>query len=255
MEPASPARPGRRESVDNDGSPTSSPSSSPIKLPSPGDASAAPKRTEFSHTLARATMRAPDKTAEKLIDRLRQQCLEEAAHGRTEYTLENSLTGTRKFCEDTARAFAVKLKGLGYQKVSWWNGKEMKDWDEMQEKSSSMYYLMHDQMYDKYTMKIKVEWSSQSTGLLPSFEQKSGDQPHSRREIELVMKQFKEVLELQQKELGDWAASEVAAVAEANAARQRAVAAERKLAEWRRGSVGALDESSELGWRELYGGS
>merc|ERR1719188_330957 len=100
------------------------PTPSPMGSPTSHEAPATVVRTAFSMQLAVTTMRAPERLAEKLIERLQQSCIEEAGMGHTSFVWEAPLPGGRRFCDAAARAFAGKLKDLGFLQLEWWSGKE-----------------------------------------------------------------------------------------------------------------------------------
>jgi len=90
--------------------------------------------------------------AERLTEQLQQSCLEEAAMGQSSFTWDMQLpSNSRTFMHQVARAFASRVEALGFEQVEWWNGRE---WS----KQSRQYHIVHDPVYEKYHMKIKVRW-------------------------------------------------------------------------------------------------
>ncbi|OLP94678.1 hypothetical protein AK812_SmicGene23267 [Symbiodinium microadriaticum] len=111
-----------------------------------------PALTAFAEQLASATQRAPQRLAERLTEQLQQSCLEEAAMGQSSFTWDMQLpSNSRTFMHQVARAFASRVEALGFEQVEWWNGRE---WS----KQSRQYHIVHDPVYEKYHMKIKVRW-------------------------------------------------------------------------------------------------
>ncbi|CAE6923849.1 unnamed protein product [Symbiodinium natans] len=111
-----------------------------------------PPLTAFAEQLASATQRAPQRLAERLTEQLQQSCLEEAAMGQSSFTWDIQLpSNSRTFMHQVARAFASRVEALGFEQVEWWNGRE---WS----KHSRQYHIVHDPVYEKYHMKIRVRW-------------------------------------------------------------------------------------------------
>ncbi|CAE8589064.1 unnamed protein product, partial [Polarella glacialis] len=113
--------------------------------------------TPFSRNLAAVTATAPDRLAEKLIERLQQCCHDEASLGNNSYVWDTQLPGGRRFSDHVARALATQLQALGFTRIEWWSGKEWKD-------MPGRYCIFHDHMYDKFTMRIRVHWPEKSRG-------------------------------------------------------------------------------------------
>lgn len=107
--------------------------------------------SQFQKHLVHITSKAPVRYAEKMIERLEQRCIDEASSGRTSVVFEMQLPSSRRFNDAVGRSFAGKLKELGFQSVEWWSSKE---WKEMVGK----YCILHETMYDKYQMRLRVTW-------------------------------------------------------------------------------------------------
>ncbi|CAJ1346989.1 unnamed protein product [Effrenium voratum] len=130
------------------------PSSPKTKATSPGKEPAGSRRslTAFSRRLALATASAPERLAEKLIEQLRQSCLDEANLGKNMCTWDGTLPGSRRFSSQVAQALAGQLQEVGFASVEWWAGKDFKD-------TGGKYLVIHNAMYDKYTVRLRVKWS------------------------------------------------------------------------------------------------
>lgn len=108
--------------------------------------------TAFAEQLASATQRAPQRLAERLLEQLQHDCLEEASKGQNTYTWDTQLSSMKtSFMHQVARAFAARVENLGFVQVEWWNGRE---WS----RQSRQYHIVHDPVYEKYHMKIRVRW-------------------------------------------------------------------------------------------------
>jgi hypothetical protein len=184
-------------------------------------------RTSFAKTLSATTVQAPGRLAEKLIDRLQQVCLDEAAAGNSSAVSDMSLPLSRHFSDAVARAFASQLKELGFQSFEWWNGK---DWKVM----PGRYVILHDTKYDRYSMRVRVHWSEDLTPeeLVELGELVNrgavGKQAvmHDDSALQPVVQQLQQVLSLQQDLIVRSAAAQAAAEERAEQAEARALAAE-----------------------------
>eukprot|EP00931_Biecheleriopsis_adriatica_P060348 TRINITY_DN3622_c0_g2_i1.p1 TRINITY_DN3622_c0_g2~~TRINITY_DN3622_c0_g2_i1.p1 ORF type:complete len:414 (-),score=84.77 TRINITY_DN3622_c0_g2_i1:155-1366(-) len=108
--------------------------------------------TAFSVQLATATQMAPQRLAERLAEQLQQFCMEEAGLGQNTFTWDAPLpSGSRSFMQQVARKFVSKAEALGFESVEWWNGREWRQ-------SLGKYHVLHDTVYDKYYMRIRVRW-------------------------------------------------------------------------------------------------
>merc|ERR1719352_774287 len=86
-----------------------------------------------------------------MLEQLQQYCLEEAGLGLSSCTWDAPVAGKRSFVKNLAREFASRVETLGFEKLEWWNGR---DWREAQ----GRFHLLHDTVYDKYYMRLKVAW-------------------------------------------------------------------------------------------------
>lgn len=230
--------------VNPEGSPSLAGSrvSSPVAgRPAPEQAALPPVKelTAFSRSIAMATANAPERLAEKFVERLQQACLEAAGQGHTSCIWDAQVPGSdRNFGYAVARAFAAQLKELGFRRLQWWSGKEWKD-------MPGKYLIIHDTMYDKYTMKVQVRWptecSTESSTDLPSFgaacrqQSSQGFAPEQRQgqpEASLlgIFTQVKQVHELQQQLLQQSLAAEAELSQRGALAEARALRAEERLA-------------------------
>lgn len=106
----------------------------------------------FAEQLAAATQQAPQRLAERLLEQLQQSCLEEASMGQTGSIWDTPMpAGSREFMQQVARAFVARAEALGFEQVEWWNGKHWRQ-------SAGRYHILHDTVYDKYHMRIRVSW-------------------------------------------------------------------------------------------------
>lgn len=172
-----------------------------------------------------ATYSAPERLAEKMVERLQQNCLSEANLGKTSCIWEETLPGgSRKgFSFLVAQAFAVQVKAVGFSSVEWWGGKEFKD-------TGGKYLVNPIPMYDKYTVKLRVRWVDEAPLRPPLSEANRGNRGNreGRGEgpIVAMMKEVKEVYELQKQLLLQAQAQSKAAQQELRCALLRAERAE-----------------------------
>jgi len=130
--------------------------SSPVAVPpGAGSLAAEPEErglTDFALQLATATQMAPQRLAERLAEQLQQLCMEEAGLGQNTFTWDAPLpSGGRSFMQQVARTFVSKAEALGFESVEWWNGREWRQ-------SLGRYHVLHDTVYDKYHMRVRVRW-------------------------------------------------------------------------------------------------
>lgn len=175
-----------------------------------------------------ATCSAPERLAEKMVERLQQNCLSEANLGKTSCIWEETLPGgSRKgFSFLVAQAFAVQVKAVGFSSVEWWGGKEFKD-------TGGKYLVNPIPMYDKYTVKLRVRWVDEAPPRpLSQGEARGVNRGEVNREgrgegpIVAMMKEVKEVYELQKQLLLQAQAQSKAAQHELRCALLRAERAE-----------------------------
>eukprot|EP00928_Gymnodinium_smaydae_P088985 TRINITY_DN73000_c0_g1_i1.p1 TRINITY_DN73000_c0_g1~~TRINITY_DN73000_c0_g1_i1.p1 ORF type:complete len:341 (+),score=101.39 TRINITY_DN73000_c0_g1_i1:84-1106(+) len=241
---------------------TTAPAASPSATP-PAQAATAPSSSSFAQTLALRTNAAPERLAEKLIEKLQQRCLEEASVGRSSVLWDAQLPGSRRFSDAVARAFSKQLRDLGFSRLEWWTGKTWQD-------IPGKYCLLHDAMYDKYNLRIRGRWpevldgsetaatadgsaASASAGARSAVEAGA-----SSAALGSVLRQLNEVVALQQELLLKTASAQQAAERRAATAERRALAAEQLCLEHsaaaalgrqdqrRRSIMGSLRESAFL---------
>lgn len=200
--------------------------SSRQKNNSPTKSREKPCSTPFSRSLAIATCSAPERLAEKMVERLQQSCLSEANLGKTVCIWEETLPGgSRKgFSFLVAQAFAIQVKAVGFSSVEWWGGKEFKD-------TGGKYLVNPIPMYDKYTVKLRVRWVDEAPPRPPLNQGPSGTREgrgEGRGEgpIVAMMKEVKEVYELQKQLLLQAQAQTKVAQQELRCALRRAERAE-----------------------------
>lgn len=190
----------------------------------------ASRQTAFSLALATATLQAPDQLADKLITRLKEQCIEEATVGHSCCVWETALPGGRRFSDAVGRAFAGHLQALAFWRLEWWSGKEWKD-------MPGRYCVVHDTIYDKCSMRIRVQWPTASSRVDGRTDECTASASHSGGLLGAVrndpnaelLEQVQEVLALQQQLLLMSAAAEANAEERARRAEERATAAEQRL--------------------------
>ncbi|CAK9019188.1 unnamed protein product [Durusdinium trenchii] len=142
----------------------------------------------FADQLAGATQRAPQRLAERLLEQLKHDCLEEASKGQSSYTWDMQLpSNSRSFMHQVARSFASRVEALGFEQVEWWNGRE---WS----KQSRQYHIIHDPVYEKYHMKIRVRWLDRPRA---TEAEEAARRPPSTSVSDSVVEQFKQLLDLQ----------------------------------------------------------
>jgi len=111
----------------------------------------------FAAQLAMASQRAPQRLAERFSEQLQQLCLDEAAMGQINFTWDLKLpSGKRSFLEAVAREFVYRVEALGFEKVEWWTGREWR-------KSQGRFHILHDNVYNKYHMRLRVRWTDRLT--------------------------------------------------------------------------------------------
>eukprot|EP00929_Paragymnodinium_shiwhaense_P007517 TRINITY_DN111437_c0_g1_i1.p1 TRINITY_DN111437_c0_g1~~TRINITY_DN111437_c0_g1_i1.p1 ORF type:complete len:526 (+),score=147.26 TRINITY_DN111437_c0_g1_i1:124-1701(+) len=191
----------------------------------------------LAKTLASMTMRAPERVARKLIERLQQAAIEEACVGRSSFVWDASLPGGHSFSNIVARSFANQLKDLGFERVEWWSGKEWKD-------MPGKYIMIHDAMYDKYQLRIRVRWPEAVDAPQHEGSVNSGGSEASRRPLAppgmqevpesalaSLLQQLRQMVTVQQQLLLQSAAAQASAEERAARAEGRALAAERRCLE------------------------
>eukprot|EP00927_Polykrikos_kofoidii_P047326 TRINITY_DN41430_c0_g1_i1.p1 TRINITY_DN41430_c0_g1~~TRINITY_DN41430_c0_g1_i1.p1 ORF type:complete len:794 (+),score=109.63 TRINITY_DN41430_c0_g1_i1:198-2384(+) len=236
----------RKSQTANDSGPRMQPSPGVVSPPAT-PAIVPPERprtpTAFSRALAETTSEAPDRMAKKLIERLKQSCHDEASRGRTSYVWEATLSSGRRFSDSVARAFAGRVQDLGFSRLEWFSGKE---WKEMPRR----YCLMHDSMYDKYNLRVRVRWPETLDNfyLEGTFGQEPSDacspihsgtaHQDEARAQELVnaalapfLRQLQQVAALQQQVVVSSSAAQAALEERAARAEGRTLAAERRYIE------------------------
>ncbi|CAJ1375114.1 unnamed protein product [Effrenium voratum] len=227
------------------------PSSPKTKATSPGKEPAGSRRslTAFSRRLALATASAPERLAEKLIEQLRQSCLDEANLGKNMCTWDGTLPGSRRFSSQVAQALAGQLQEVGFASVEWWAGKEFKD-------TGGKYLVIHNAMYDKYTVRLRVKWSHE----VQLQQQRAIPRPRLEGPVLSILSQLREVLELQQRLLQLKQVEKKAALARAQQAEARAEKAELQaeeaqatLAELLHAPTSHHAEIPEMSLREIAG--
>eukprot|EP00435_Cladocopium_sp_Y103_P072068 s64_g39.t1 len=175
-------------------------------------------------SLAIATCSAPERLAEKMVERLQQSCLSEANLGKTVCIWEETLPGgSRKgFSFLVAQAFAIQVKAVGFSSVEWWGGKEFKD-------TGGKYLVNPIPMYDKYTVKLRVRWVDEAPPRPPLNQGPSGTREgrgEGRGEGPIVAMMKEEVYELQKQLLLQAQAQTKVAQQELRCALRRAERAE-----------------------------
>lgn len=249
--------PGTSVSASNPISPESAQASGTPQNNSPDNAKAAdesaddhrPQTMTFAQTLSLSTAQASDQVADKLIERLQQGCLDEANLGRSHFVFETPLPASRNFSDTVARAFASRLRDLGFLRFEWWTGK---DWKEM----PGRFCLHHDPMYDKYTMSVKVFWPE---GLSMDQVAAANDEANialTRRDsgppaalvddavLAPILQQLHQTMALQQQLIIQSAAAQAAAEARAHRAEVRALVAERTCLQELRSRLGSVNPST-----------
>lgn len=134
-----------------------------------------------------ATAKAPERMAEKMIERLQQSCLAEANLGKTSCVWEETLpqTGGKKFSQRVVFEFASQVTRVGFSSVEWWSGKEFKDTERP--------LVTHHAMYDKYTVRLRCRWVDDVPVKRPSEAGPRLDGP-----LLGIVNQVREVMDLQQ---------------------------------------------------------
>jgi hypothetical protein len=195
-------------------------------------------------------MQAPERLAEKLIDRLQQGCLDAASQGHCSMVWDTPLPHSRSFSDMVARAFASKLKELRFSRFEWWNGK---DWKEM----PGRYVILHDTKYDKYTLRVRCHWPDdcepEELEDIGEFEPSGG---RDRRQTALthedsalmpVVEQLQQVLQLQQELIIQSTKAQVEAEERARATEARALAAEQSCLD----TLEAMKDENVLLWQHM----
>jgi len=147
----------------------------------------------FAAQLAMASQRAPQRLAERFSEQLQQLCLDEAAMGQINFTWDLKLpSGKRSFLEAVAREFVYRVEALGFEKVEWWTGREWR-------KSQGRFHILHDNVYNKYHMRLRVRWTDRLTPEEYVHEENTAA-PHSQSQI---LEQLQQTLEMQRQMLED----------------------------------------------------
>merc|ERR1712232_938520 len=111
----------------------------------------------FADQLATATLKAPDRLAERFSEQLQQCCLEEAGLGLNTFTWDLPLPSARRsFMNQVAREFVSRVEALGFERVEWWSGREWRQ-------SQGRFSILHDHVYDRYLMRLRVQWLDRPT--------------------------------------------------------------------------------------------
>jgi len=106
----------------------------------------------FAEQLAETIQRAPERRAERLADQLKEICVEEASMGLNSCTWDVPIpSSSRSFVNQVAREFAFNVETMGFERIEWWNGREWKQ-------SQGRYHILHDTVYDKIHMRLRVRW-------------------------------------------------------------------------------------------------
>lgn len=114
---------------------------------------AQPERETFSGQLALVTTQAPERTAERMLESLKQECLKETAFGNTKCAYDLNFNGERAFIDQVARLFVSKVEAQRFRRVEWWNGREWRE-------QSKRYHLHKDPDNNRFFARIQVEWIS-----------------------------------------------------------------------------------------------
>lgn len=162
--------------------------------------------------------------------------------GLSSFTWDIPLPGKRPFINFLAREFASRVETLGFEKLEWWNGR---DWREAQ----GRFHILHDTVYDKYHMCLKVAWLGQ-----PPAEEKglmrarlnSSDFTNLERQSSSMLEQIEQTLERQRQFL-DQALSNQQRAADAQVDRSLLKEAYRNLGK------DTAEGGAELSCRELCG--
>lgn len=140
------------------------------------------RKTDFAEQLAQAVQKAPEKQAERLVDQLQHHCLEEAHLGQTEFTWDcplphippsDRLRDRKTFMHQVAAHFVKRVEELGFEEVRWHNGKDWK-------KSEGKFHILHDTVYDKHHMRVRVTWLNRTAEPVP---QPAAPQGPSRNDL------------------------------------------------------------------------
>jgi len=174
------------------------PSPEPDVRSEEGDAGTRPFGTAtFAEQLAAATQGAPQKLAERLADQLKDFCIEEAGMGLNSCTWDVPIpSNKRSFVNQVAREFALQVETFGFVRIDWWNGREWKQ-------SQGRYHILHDTVYDKYHMRLRVRWPER----LPTDEYATHFQHHDQQNSLIseapgaLLEQIQQTLDLQRQML------------------------------------------------------
>jgi len=161
----------------------------------------------FADQLASNTCQAPERLADKMVEQLKRRCMDEAHLGRNELVWEAVIPGNVSFVKEVAREVALRAQALGFEHVEWWNGRGF-------HRSDGRFHIVHDALYDKYSVRLKVRWPSRlsSTEMLDlPRSQLSFEQPPTSSPAKPVMVQIEETLEVQRQLLERALSSRVAA--------------------------------------------
>lgn len=111
-----------------------------------------PPLTAFAAQLASASQGAAERLADRFVEQLQHHCLDEAQMGLATSIWELQWpSGSRTFINAAARFFASRVERIGFEQVEWWNGKEWRG-------SQGRFHLLHDNVYEKYYMRLRVRW-------------------------------------------------------------------------------------------------
>jgi len=175
----------------------------------------------LAQQLALATQMAPEKAAARIADHLRQDCLKEASLGLTLCVFEAPLPGLKRFAERVARSFVAEVESMGFACIEWWNGRE---W--IAKRSS----VLHDAMYDKYSLCVRVTWA-EVRGNGSSFSFGFNSTRFSICQGNATLHEIQTLLAIQQVSLDDWASTQVASAERAEHASEKSRAAELQFME------------------------
>eukprot|EP00747_Dinoflagellata_sp_TGD_P168948 gnl/TRDRNA2_/TRDRNA2_196608_c0_seq1.p1 gnl/TRDRNA2_/TRDRNA2_196608_c0~~gnl/TRDRNA2_/TRDRNA2_196608_c0_seq1.p1 ORF type:complete len:568 (-),score=106.58 gnl/TRDRNA2_/TRDRNA2_196608_c0_seq1:89-1792(-) len=199
-------------------------------------ASAPPAQSAFSRQLAAATAKAPDRFTDKLVEALKEGCLEAAGNGQKRFAWDAGLPSDRKLRDSVARRFASRLKDLGFLRVEWWSGKEWRGGED------GKFCILHDTMYDRYYMHLQVHWQGtaeaadlisgalcelEASQALPGRKPSVSNDSADSAQLEAVLQQLKQVVAMQQQLILHSARAQASAEERAERAEYRAMVAER----------------------------
>lgn len=196
----------------------------------PNDSTSPKTMSALTQTLASTTMNAPERLAQKLMDKFQTCCLDEASIGNWTLVWDTLLPGGRRFSDAVARAFAGQLRELGFSRIEWWSGKEWKD-------VPGRYCIIHDTIYDKYKLRVRVRWPEATDKIQTAqvfhrqhLRRPSVQDPHDLS-LNRIFAQILQVTALQQQLVLQSAAALEAAQKRTNEAEERAAVAEKRCQE------------------------